>query len=834
MATTNPDTTKQGAFWFLLEIWRFALPYRMRTGLCALATIIRALFMLILPLFYQQIFDDVLGPEGSIEQLTRLVAIVAAAFVVIILSDLAMAWLGSDLAARIMSDMRRRMYQHLQQVSEAFYSRTQMGDLMSRFTNDLFSVDWAVSISLVQTLFYSLLVTSSVGLLFHFEWRLALLTLAILPITALGPKLLGQRAMEASAERKRQEAQVATALQEDIAGHRVIQAFGLQQLFFQRFDNRLSILRGAALRSNLTGAFLTKASDVGVIVVQLLIVSIGAYFALRGDLTSGSLVGFLTVLISVGNSIKMLIQLVPDLIDGATGLQRVNELLSEQIDDIDVPAGGLDTVRGQVRFNGVSFSYTGEELNLVDLNLTIEPGESVAIVGPSGSGKSTVLDLLTRFYDAPEGQIMIDGFDVSQTTRGRLRRHIGAVFQQSYLFNTTIRENIRQGRLDASEEEIEKAAKLAEIHDVIEQLPQGYDTVPGEGGGRLSGGQRQRIALARAILRDPPILVLDEATSALDPATEAAINQTLERLSKDRTTVSVTHRLSTAASMDRIFVLDRGRLVEQGKHKELLNLKGLYFDMWQEFGLELTGDALLGERTETMAQEVAQMATIELEEFEDLDQAMQMGADELGHLIQQFQADVQTEEQAGQRLRDVNQRWARVVGTDRLTGLPNRTAYIEAIFPRELEQAQRSGDPVGIVLLSPDNMGQINEVHGRNAGDEVIAALANSLMSVTEGEEVLGHLDGSNFVIMRYPAGSDEILGRAEELREAVAGQTFTCAGAEIRLTLSAGVHAVETTEVTDTRACAEETFQMLNDALYNAKKSGGDTAVLAMTGMDE
>ncbi|MBT3342203.1 MAG: ATP-binding cassette domain-containing protein [Gemmatimonadetes bacterium] len=810
-------------------MWGYARPYRLRTALCSLATIVRALFMLILPLFYQEIFDGVLAPGGTSAQLARLIGMVVLAFIVIIGADLAMAWLGSDLAARIMGDIRRRMYLHLQMLSESFYSRVKMGDLMSRFTNDLFSVDWAVSISLVQTLFYSLLVTASVGLLFHFEWRLALATVVILPLTALGPKLLGRRAMIASSQRKHEEAEVAMVLQEDIAGHRVIQAFGLQGLFFSRFDDRLQRLRGAALHSNLSGAFLTKASDIGVIVVQLTIVSVGALLALRGDLSSGTLVGFLTVLISVGNSIKMLIQLVPDMIDGAAGMQRVNELLREEISGSESAGGDLERVRGRVCFSGVSFSYTGEELNLADLNLTIEPGESVAIVGPSGSGKSTVLDLLTRFYEAGEGQITIDGQDIQATSRERLRHHIGAVFQQSYLFNTSLRENIRQGRLDATDTEVEAAAQDAEIHDVILRLPQGYDTMPGEGGGQLSGGQRQRIALARAILRDPPILILDEATSALDPATEAAVNATLERLCVDRTTLSVTHRLSAAASMDRIFVLDQGRLVEEGRHKELLNLKGVYYQMWQEFGLELTGDALLGERAETMAEETAPVAPVELAaEFEDIDRAMQVGADELSHLIQQFQAEVQAEQQGAQRLRDVNQRWARVVGTDRLTGLPNRTAYLEAMVPREIEQAQRDGDPVGIVLLSPDNMGLINEQHGRNAGDAVIRELAKFLESITDGEEVLGHLDGSNFAISRYPASEAETLGRAEELRQAVDAHVFECVGAQIHLTISAGVAAIDTTTVTDARGSAEEIFHVLNDALYDAKKGGGDTAILA------
>jgi ATP-binding cassette subfamily B protein len=812
-------------------MWGYARPYRSRSALCALATVIRAGFLLLLPLFYQQIFDRVLAPDGNVDLLVRLVGLMAAAFVVIVAADLAMAWLGADLAARIMGDLRRRMYLHLQGLSESFYSRVQIGDLMSRFTNDLFSVDWAVSIAVVQTLFYVLTTVASTALLFWFQWQLALATIILLPLTLVGPKVFGPRALAASSERKVQEAEVAKVLQEDIAGHKVIQAFGLQRLFFDRFQGRLELLFRAGLRANLSGAFLTKTSDIAVIVVQLLIVSVGAFFALRGHLSSGDLVAFLTVLISVGNSIKMLTQLVPDLLDGASGMQRVNQLLDEDLAEGD--GGGqqdLTQVRGDIQLKGVTFSYTGAEPNLSDLTLSIEAGQSVALVGPSGSGKSTVLDLVTRFYDAPEGSITLDGQDVRRLPRSVLRQHVGAVFQQSYLFNTSLRENIRQGRLDATDEEVEEAARAAEIHDYITRLPQGYDTVPGEGGGQLSGGQRQRIALARAIVRKPAILILDEATSALDPATEASVNATLERLSKGRTTLSVTHRLGSATSMDRIFVLDGGRLVEQGAHKELLNLKGLYYDMWQEFGLELTGDALLGETEERADEEsatqITQDAPVELgEEFADIDRWMQVGTDELSQLIQKFQSEVQVEDQEAQKLRDVNQRWARMVGTDRLTGLPNKTSFVEALAPREIQQAKRSGDPLGFVLLSADNLGVINEQHGRNAGDDVIQSLAEFLQTITLGEEVLGHLDGTNFALMLYPASLDTAMARAEELRSAVSGHAIACAGTEIQITISAGVHSLESSDIEDARAAADGAFGVLNEALYRAKQAGGNRA---------
>jgi len=810
--------TAPGVLPFARDILAYVRPYWFKGTLCGVAVVVRAVFMLVMPLFYKAIFDGVLA-EGDQQLLVRLII----SFGVVVLADLAQAYLSADLAARVMADMRRKMYSHLQRLSAGFYARTQTGDLMSRFTNDLFSVEWAVGNSIVQTLFFALMTLANTALLFYFEWQLALATLVALPLTAIGPKLLSGRVMRSSSNRKQQEAEVAKTLQEDIAGHQVIQAFGLQPLFAERFQNRLQSLYQSTLRANLDGAFLAKVSDIGVIVVQLLIVSAGAFLALGGFLSSGDLVGFLTVLFAVGNSIKMLTQLVPDLLDGATGMQRVNALFAEDAyaeeNDVQTPP-----FNGEIRFADVSFSYTGKELNLDELTFTIPAEHSVAFVGRSGSGKSTVLNLLTRFYDPSSGHIHIDGRDLDTVPRQALRAQLGAVFQQTYLFNTTLRENIRQGRLDASDTEIEQAAQAAEIHDFILSLPEGYDTRAGEGGGQLSGGQRQRIALARAILRDPAILVLDEATSALDPATEAAINATLEKLSQNRTVVSVTHRLTSVANLDQIFVMDKGKLVEQGRHKELLNLKGIYYGMWQEFALELTGDALMGGRLEEGPRSTQTTGQAALEdEFDELDELIEVGSDELTQLIQQFETQDQGEDLEVQRLKETNQRWAQLVGTDRLTGLPNKLSFLEALVPMEIQQAQRSGAGVGFLLLSADNLGPINERYGRNAGDQIIAELATLLQSVTKGEELLGHLDGTNFALMLYPATLEQVRQRADTLRAQVVEYGFRYDDAQIDLTISAATHCLDSTDIMDAKDAAAAAFAELNDALYRAKQAGGN-----------
>jgi ATP-binding cassette subfamily B protein len=269
------------------------------------------------------------------------------------------------------------------------------------------------------------------------------------------------------------------------------------------------------------------------------------------------------------------------LLQSSVGMQRIDELLNERPQVVDAPdARALGRFSEKICFEDVSFSYTGEQMNLRDVNLAIAAGQSVAFVGPSGSGKSTLLNLIMRFYDPNAGAVTIDGQDLRQVTQESLRSQIGTVFQDTFLYNATVRENITLGKTDATEKEIEAAARAAEIHDFILTLPQGYDTEVGERGAQLSGGQRQRIALARAILYDPPILVLDEPTSALDPQTEAAVNATLHEQGQARTVITVTHRLASVANADRIFVLERGQVVEQGTHEELLHALGLYSRLW--------------------------------------------------------------------------------------------------------------------------------------------------------------------------------------------------------------------------------------------------------------
>src|SRR5436189_220734 len=362
----------------------------------------------------------------------------------------------------------------------------------------------------------------------------------------------------------------------------VVKVFGLQDSVLASFRQQLAGIARSTVRANFLTLLVGTASSLGVLLVQLVALGAGALLALHGHLTVGALVAFMSLLSSVNkDAYNLTKKVVPSLITATGGLQRIEELLSQRPRIVDARrAQPLPRLATEIRFEDVSFSYNGEQRQLDHISFTILAGETVAFVGPSGAGKSTILSLLARFYDVTTGAVTIDGHDLRRVTQESLRAQIGLVFQDTFLFNATICDNIRMGKLDATDAQIEAAARAAEIHDLIMSLPRGYDTPTGELGAWLSGGQRQRIAIARAILRDPAILILDEATSALDPATETAIIATLKRIARHRTVVAVTHRLAAIHHADRIFVVDSGCVVEDGRHHELLHRGGLYHELW--------------------------------------------------------------------------------------------------------------------------------------------------------------------------------------------------------------------------------------------------------------
>jgi len=488
--------------------------------------------------------------------------------------------MASRVGASVSNDMRMAAFWRLQALSVAYHRGRSRGDLLSRFSSDLDAVERSVVTELPFALSCLLSITVGVALMLFVEWRLGLALCAMLPLVVVGPRWLGKRASQASYVRQRDAAVVMGALEESIAAHAVIKTFDLQGILIAGFGRKLATLYRSTVRASLlSGLQGTSISGSGSIVLILAIAG-GTALAVRGNLSVGGLVAVFDLLWYIVANLHALSKVLPPMQRASGGMTRIQEVLDAREGVVDRSgARPLPPFSDSIRFDNVSYGY-GAASALAGVSLTIRRGESVVIVGPSGSGKSTFVALLLRLDDPTGGAVTMDGHDLRDVTQVSLRRQMGVVFQDSFLFDATVRENIRFGNPDATDAEIEAAARDAGIHEVVTALPDGYDTPIGRGGASLSGGERQRVAIARALVRDPAILVLDEPASSLDAQTEAAINRTLQHLAKGRTVVAVTHRL-TASVTDRILVLSSGRLAEEGIHHDLLARGSIYAELWR-------------------------------------------------------------------------------------------------------------------------------------------------------------------------------------------------------------------------------------------------------------
>jgi ATP-binding cassette, subfamily B, bacterial len=484
---------------------------------------------------------------------------------------------GHMLGINIETDMRKQLFHHIQKLSFRFFDNTKTGQLMSRMTNDLFDLGEMAHHG-PEDLFVTLMtLAGAFGIMFMVNWQLSLITLVAVPILAWLIVFFNARLNKADTVMFEKIADVNARIEDTLSGIRVVKSFGNESFELQRFETNNRGFRSAKLRSYRTMSFSWSAIYMLTRLISLLVLICGAWFTYQGKLTYGQFIGFLlyvNIFLRPIEKINVLLEMYPR---GMAGFRRFCDLMDNEPDVKDAPdAIQVNRLTGNIAFKAVTFGYENHTHVLKDINLNIRAGETVALVGPSGAGKSTLCSLIPRFYEIDEGEVSIDGLDIRRMTQHSLRNQIGIVQQEVFLFNGTIRENIAYGKLDATEDEIWEAARQAHLEAMLRALPDGLGTFIGQRGLKLSGGQRQRLSIARIFLKNPPILILDEATSALDTETESMIQQALERLSRNRTTLIIAHRLATIRHADRIIVVTEEGIAEEGSHDQLLASDGVY------------------------------------------------------------------------------------------------------------------------------------------------------------------------------------------------------------------------------------------------------------------
>ena len=487
-----------------------------------------------------------------------------------------------SVAQRLLASLRERIFERLQHLPLRFFDRRPIGDLMSRVTNDVDTLNQLFSQGLTQLLGSIFSLVGILVAMLVLQWNLAVACFAIIPIMVLTTAFFARRARTAFRLTRETVGDVTAGLQEDIVGVREAQAFNRTERNIARFRERNAANRDANVQAvAITSAF-SPAIDVLSTLATALVIGYGGYLVFADAMSVGVLTAFLIYVQQFFRPVQLASQFYTQAQSALAGAERIYNILDEEPEPPDPPeAKDVDAIEGRISFDGVTFAYETGRPVLRDVGFDVEPGQTVALVGPTGAGKTTIASLIPRFYDATEGSVRIDGRDVREYSRRRLRENTGIVLQEPFLFSGTIGDNVRYGRLDASREEVEQAARAASAHGFISELPDGYETVLGEGGGSLSQGQRQLLSFARAVLTDPRILILDEATSNIDTRTERVIQEALATLLKGRTSVVIAHRLSTIRNADLILVVRDGRVAERGTHADLLEKNGLYADLYR-------------------------------------------------------------------------------------------------------------------------------------------------------------------------------------------------------------------------------------------------------------
>jgi ATP-binding cassette, subfamily B, bacterial len=551
-------------------------------SLILVAVVIETIYNTSFPLLLKFLIDDAINADDP----HMLIVILGSMFAFGVVSSCVMIWfewLNADTGSSLIRDIRNRLFDHSQDLPVDYYHKHKTGAVLQRFSGDMSQLEETINHGMQWGVLPAFELVAGLGMMFFLNWQLALVAMMLFPIAIIGPRLLAPKAVDASYQVKQNEAAALGVTQEVITSMGVVKAFALQKQTIGWYRAKNDNIRGSMFRMLWINGLVERSITISVLALHLFVLALGAYLVWNDSIQLGTFVAFETLFWELSYNVGHITQFIPVLIEGSGAARHINDYLHEPIRSKD-SADAIDLARFEkdINFDKVFFSYDGKQNHLNGLTMNIKAGERVAIVGRSGAGKSTIINMLLKLYDIKKGTISLDGVDINSVKRDSMRAQMAVVFQDNLLFNMSIMDNVRLGNQQATDDEVIEACKGAEIHKFVLGLPDGYQTIVGERGSTVSGGQRQRLAIARAIVRNPSILLLDEATSALDQTTERAIARTINKVAKGRTVISVTHRLTSVVDMDKVYVLEKGKLAETGSHQELLKKKGLYFRLWQD------------------------------------------------------------------------------------------------------------------------------------------------------------------------------------------------------------------------------------------------------------